>query len=148
MTWFEAFAYCRWRGGRLPTEAEWEWAARGPDNRVYPWGNTFDAKRVIYRDNSGGKTAVVNANTRQDGPSWVGAIDMSGNVWEWVSSQYQPYPYHSEDGRESLRNDKEARVLRGGSWDDVGDSLRAAYRNGLSPSIEYGYFGFRCARSS
>ncbi|MCW5849729.1 MAG: SUMF1/EgtB/PvdO family nonheme iron enzyme [Anaerolineae bacterium] len=149
MTWFEAYAYCRWRSGRLPAEAEWEWAARGPENREYPWGKDFDPRRVIYRPNSGDKTAVVNAETRLEGASWVGALDMSGNVWEWVSSLYKPYPYEAKDGRESLEDDKEARVLRGGSWDYVFEYfLRAAYRFRNFPTSVYGDLGFRCARSS
>ncbi|MFN8481867.1 MAG: SUMF1/EgtB/PvdO family nonheme iron enzyme [Anaerolineae bacterium] len=148
VTWFEADAYCRWRGGRLPTEAEWEWAARGPENRQYPWGNEFDAKRVVFGDNSGGKTAPVNANTRLDGASWVGALDMSGNVWEWTSSLYQPYPYKAEDERESLEDDKKARVVRGGSWYNSEDVLLAAFRLDAYPSYEYYSYGFRCARSS
>ena len=148
VTWFEAYAYCRWRGGRLPTEAEWEWAARGPENRVYPWGNDFDAARVVYDQNSGGKTATVNASTRLAGASWVGALDMSGNVWEWVSSIYLSYPYKVEDGRESQEDDSGARVVRGGSRVDDELNLRAAYRFRDYPAGGYGNRGFRCARSS
>ena len=148
VTWFEAYAYGRWRGGRLPTEAEWEWAARGPENRVYPWGNDFDAARVVYDQNSGGKTATVNASTRLAGASWVGALDMSGNVWEWVSSIYLSYPYKVEDGRESQEDDSGARVVRGGSRVDDELNLRAAYRFRDYPAGGYGNRGFRCARSS
>lgn len=148
VTWFEAFAYCRWRGGRLPTEAEWEWAARGPKNRVYPWGNRFDANRVIYTQNSHGHTAVVNAETRLAGASWVGAIDMSGNVSEWVSSLYRPYPYISADGREDLEDDATARTLHGGSCVLNEYGLRAANRYGLLPTVVSFGGGLRCARSA
>jgi formylglycine-generating enzyme required for sulfatase activity len=69
VSWYGAYAYCRWRGGRLPTEAEWEWAARGPENRIYPWGNTFDVNRVVCEQNSGDKTALVGTNIRIAGAS-------------------------------------------------------------------------------
>ena len=152
VTWFEAYAYCQWRGGRLPPEAEWEWAARGPENRTYPWGNEFDASLVVFRDNSGLKTAPVNPKTRLDGASWVGALDMSGNVWEWTSSLYRPYPYKPEDGRESLDDAESARAVRGGSWylivDVLGLLLQAAVRFWFYPSLVSLSYGLRCARSS
>ncbi|MEZ4668598.1 MAG: SUMF1/EgtB/PvdO family nonheme iron enzyme [Anaerolineae bacterium] len=148
VTWFEAYAYCQWRGGRLPTEGEWEWAARGPENRIYPWGNTFDANRVIYDKNSGGKTSPVGSGVRSSGASWVGALDMSGNVWEWCSTLYQPYPYRVDDGREGLEDSTNVRVLRGGSWWNYGSSvLRAPFRNWFLPYDEGFDWGFRCARS-
>ncbi len=148
ITWFEAFAYCRWRGGRLPTEAEWEWAARGPKNRVYPWGNCFDANRVIFGGNSAGKTVMVNAQTRLGGASWVGALDMSGNVWEWTSTLYRPYPYNAMDGREELDDNNRERVGRGGSWGLNGDLLQGAFRYRVGPSYANYSLGIRCARSS
>ncbi len=147
VTWFEAYAYCQWRGGRLPTEAEWEWAARGRENRVYPWGNSFKADLVIYDQNSGNKTASVGDGIRAGGASWVGALDMSGNVWEWCHSVSQAYPYKGDDGRESNINNN-SRVLRGGSWSYNATNLRSAYRYRNAPSVEYINFGFRCARSS
>jgi formylglycine-generating enzyme required for sulfatase activity len=145
VSWFEAWAYARWRGGRLPTEAEWEWAARGPENRVYPWGNTFEANRIIYEENSGGKTAVVGETVRKSGASWVGALDMSGNVWEWCSSLYQPYPFDAQDGREDSLDGSNRRARRGGSWDDDPDNARAAYRGGNDPSGRLNLIGFRVA---
>ncbi len=147
VSWYEVCAYARWRGGRLPTEAEWEWAARGPENRSYPWGDTFDASRLIYRDNSLGKSAIVGSGIRVTGASWVGALDMSGNVWEWQSSLYIPYPYQSDDGREDQNKDG-THVLRGGSFFDGQDLARSAYRNSSHPySRNYGYFfGFRVVR--
>ena len=97
VTWYQAAAYCEWRGARLPTEAEWEYAARGPDNLKYPWGNEFDGNKVHYSQNSSNKTADVG--NYPSGTSWVGALDMSGNVWEWTNSLYKDYPYVNNDGR-------------------------------------------------
>jgi iron(II)-dependent oxidoreductase len=151
VTWFEARDFCAQRGARLPTEAEWEYAARGPDGLEYPWGNSWDSNNAVYSGNSGGQTA--DAGSRPGGVSWVGALDMSGNVWQWMSSSYKAYPYDPKDGRESselARNDQ-GRVLRGGSWLSTNtDHLRAAHRIRLNPSYAYDVVdvGFRCARSS
>lgn len=145
VTWFEAWAYAHWRGGRLPTESEWEWAAREPENCLYPWGNTFDASRLIYKENSGGKSAVVGEGIRQAGASWVGALDLSGNIWEWCSSLYHPYPYRARDGREnSLLAGSSPPVVRGGSWDSLLDYARASSRSfGLHPNDRSDGLGFR-----
>jgi formylglycine-generating enzyme required for sulfatase activity len=144
ITWFEARDFCALRGGRLPTEREWEYAARGPDGLVYPWGYTWDANRVVWDGNSGGETASVGS--RPDGVSWVGAEDMSGNVWEWVSSVYMDYPYTVNN--EDLSGGSERYVLRGGSWNSLSPTLlRASDRNWFNPSGDLVNFGFRCARS-
>jgi formylglycine-generating enzyme required for sulfatase activity len=147
--WFEARDHCGQRGARLPNEAEWEYAARGPDSLVYPWGNEFAADNVVYVENSGDDAADVGS--RPGGVSWVGAYHMSGNVWEWVSTIYDegdyPYPYHWDDGREDLEQTDALRGLRGGSFLNFGDSLRAAYRRGRDSDREDGINGFRCALS-
>ena len=155
ITWFEAVAFCELRGARLPTEAEWEYAARGPDGLVYPWGNDFVADNVVYEDNAFGQTAEVGS--RPGGVSWVGALDMSGNVQEWVSSLYQdhPYPYDAADGREVSGDidGSRSRAKRNGSWChwDTGSEntsfLRAAYRSGQDPPYGNYSLGFRCARA-
>lgn len=144
ITWAEARDFCARRGARLPTEAEWEYAARGPDGLTYPWGDTFIADNVVYRDNSGGQTA--SAGSRPGGVSWVGALDMSGNVREWTSSLHLAYPYRADDGREA-DTDGRQRVLRGGSWASIGDDVRAAIRHSYRPDNLENSYGFRCARS-
>ncbi len=145
VTWFGAVAYCGWRGARLPTEAEWEYAARGPDGLVYPWGDTFDADNVVYDGNSRGLREV---GSRPGGISWVGALDMSGNVWEWVndwydSGYYADSPIQNPQGPEGGF----ARMVRGGSWDGSGDDVCATDRDWSIPSITDASRGFRCARS-
>lgn len=150
VTWLQARTYCEWRSARLPTEREWEYAARGPDNLKYPWGNDFVADSVVYSGNSSNQTADVGS--RPGGASWVGALDLSGNVWEWVSSIYDrdrfPYPYKGDDGREDNNDTNSLRVLRGGSWVGTPASLlRASNRFRFDPGGVNGSIGFRCARS-
>lgn len=148
ITWFEARDFCALRDSRLPTEAEWEYAARGPDDLVYPWGNTWNASSAVsYRSDSQG---TANVGSIPAGVSWVGAMDMSGNVWEWISSLYENYPYDATDGREAdtgTRTDV-FRVWRGGAWlNEHPRYFDAGARNGRSPRVrDYGV-GFRCARS-
>ena len=147
ITWYEARDFCKLRGARLPSEVEWEYAARGPESLFYPWGNEFVATNAIYTGNSNGITADVGS--RPGGASWVGALDMSGNVSEWVHSFYAPYPYTPLDGRETLVSAvSDGRVLRGGSWNDASANLRAPDRDAGTPHYAYGSWGFRCARSS
>ncbi|HEX2907466.1 MAG TPA: formylglycine-generating enzyme family protein, partial [Phototrophicaceae bacterium] len=147
ITWFEARDFCAQREARLPTEAEWEYAARGPENWVYPWGNEFVANNVVFGDNSGSQTAA--AGSKPGGASWVGALDLSGNVWEWASSAYQPYPYQADDGREDSNGTDVQRVLRGGSWFNVYPSnFRAASRSRDTTDHRNNIRGFRCVRLS
>ncbi len=139
LTWSEAADFCALRGGRLPTEAEWEYAARGVDNLAYPWGDNFNFANVVS-----GTTHTADVGSKPAGASWVGALDMSGNVWEWTSSLFQPYPYSATDGRESPTDTTGARVLRGGSWGSLGDNFAATFRFSLAPSDANRYVGFRC----
>ena len=148
ITWFEARDFCALRGGRLPSEAEWEYAARGPDNLVYPWGNIWNEDNAVWnRDISEG---TENVGSIPAGISWVGAQDMSGNVWEWTNSLYEDYPYDADDGRErdTGNNTDIMRVLRGGSsLSRNSDSQRAPNRGSNFPDVASVDFGFRCARS-
>lgn len=146
LTWFEARDFCEQRGARLPTEAEWEYAARGPDSLIYPWGNDLVEDALVFDRNSGNQTADVGS--RPDGVSWVGAYDMAGNVWEWVSSLYRPYPYDENDGRENQNDSTNRRVYRGGlgSYIDYGPSAAKRFRR--EPGERDWFIGFRCARDA
>lgn len=152
INWSDARDFCVSRGARLPTELEWEYAARGPDNLTYPWGNTFVADNVVYEANA---DETADVGSRPDGVSWVGALDMSGNVWEWVRTIYDtdqqtnafPYPYRADDGREDLERTDVLRVLRGGSWGNHDSFVRAPYRGWYNPDFRNDYVGLRCARS-
>lgn len=143
VNWFDTSDFCEAREARLPTEAEWEYAARGPDSLVYPWGNDFVANNVVGSSNSGDQTAPVGS--RPGGASWVGAMDMSGNLLEWTSSLYVDYPYG--DGHESNSDISNPRVLRGGSFSYSSNGLRSAVRFGSFPDDGSSGLGFRCARS-
>jgi len=143
VSWYDANAHCENRNARLPWESEWEYAARGPDDLKYPWGDDFVAKNVVYNLNSDEETAAVGS--RAGGTSWVGAQDMAGNLWEWTASNYELYPYDRTDGREELTGD-EPRAVRGGSFDLGPDVVRPANRSANAPGVESNIVGFRCAR--
>ncbi len=143
IAWYEARDFCLKRGARLPTEAEWEYAARGPDNLIYPWGNTWDATKAVFNAQGTAPVGSIPA-----GASWVGALDMAGEVWQWVSSFYKPYPYTANDGRENDNDTTSRRVMRGGSWDfQDSNFLHTAFRFYNYPKNGDRSIGFRCAHS-
>jgi formylglycine-generating enzyme required for sulfatase activity len=153
VVWFEAVAYCRWAGARLPTETEWEraagWDSANQAKTIYPWGNDWDAARANTVESALGRTTPVGQFC-PEGASPVGACDMVGNAWEWMSTIYMPYPYDAADGREELETPG-TRALRGGSWINERDRARVAYRLPPFPG-DFILFdptnGFRCAMTA
>jgi formylglycine-generating enzyme required for sulfatase activity len=156
--WNMAKTYCEWRGAELPTEAQWEKTARGTDGRKFPWGNDFECGLGNFDDEIQMDSIVVPGGPNCDGyadtapagsydasKNSYGVHDMAGNVWEWVSSLYLPYPYSPTDGREDL-NIIGSRVLRGGSWVNLDSGATSANRNSLDPSVYDNSVGLRCAR--
>ena len=169
VSWHEALQYCEWLTRKLrawdqtpnrlrglltgegaeqewrvtlPSEAEWEKAARGSDRRIYPWGDEADSNRANYDDTGIGSTSAVGCFP--DGVSPLDVEEMSGNAWEWTRSVFKGYPYESTDGREALTGEDDVtRVLRGGSFEYPEGSLRAACRLGFNPGNRHLSIGFR-----
>ena len=157
ISWQDAADFCAWAGGRLPTEAEWEYAAKGPEGYQYPWGNTFDGNNLNYCDKNctedwadsnfdDGYRESAPVGSYPGGASWVGALDMAGNVWEWTwdwCASYSSDPQINPTGPENGN----CKIIRGGAWASPQSGVRTTYRmisSEISPNIKHPNIGFRC----
>ena len=147
VSWHDAVAFCQWLSEatgqlfRLPTEAEWEKAARGPDGRIYPWGNEWD-KTKLNSDAGGSRDTTPVGSYSPGGDSPYGVADMAGNVWEWTHGLCRPYPYLADDGREEPQA-RGSRAVRGGSWFISQWYARVSYRFIAPPNYFSSLYGFR-----
>jgi formylglycine-generating enzyme required for sulfatase activity len=161
VSWQDAADYCVWVGGRLPTEAEWEYTARSHEGYLYPWGDEFDGNLVNYCDVNcqeswadsevdDGFSENAPVGSFPDGSSWVGALDLAGNVWEWVSDWYSDY-LPAKQINPTGPPIGEHKVIRGGCWANQMDGVRTVYRipdgGDISPDLRHSNIGFRCVLS-
>jgi formylglycine-generating enzyme required for sulfatase activity len=158
MNYYDASAYCAWAGGHLPTEAQWEFAARGSDGRLFPWGSTMPDDTLLNaadsnlpapfarQDQNDGYRYTAPVGSYPAGNSPFGVVDMAGNAWEWTRSLYRDYPYNPGDGREiaAALVAGDLVVLRGGGFYSDYGSVRSTLRYGAMPALSNDAIGFRC----
>jgi iron(II)-dependent oxidoreductase len=146
VTWDQAQAYCQHYGLSLPTEAQWEYAARGPEGRRWPWGNTWDPKKCNASTDQGPDGHIMPVGSFPAGASWCGALDMAGNMWQWCQDWYDSKYYANSPAQDPPGPDTGTeRVRRGGSWVADPDTCRSAARDHLDPTNPGS--GFRCVRT-
>lgn len=146
VSWFDAWAYCRWARGILPSEAMWEKAARGTQGSAYPWGNDWIPDNLRWSGYQGGGFGLADVVEHPEGVSPYGLYQMLGNVNQWTNSLNQAYPYVAEDGRETI-DAKGYRIIRGGYWDEKDRRvLRCSFRGKALPNMAQIGIGFRTAR--
>ncbi|TPW13708.1 MAG: hypothetical protein FD130_1523 [Halothiobacillaceae bacterium] len=150
VSWANAHAYCQWAGKRLPSEVEWEKAARGRDGWEYPWGSEWDSQHLNVGEGDQWAEGVAPVGSYESGKSPYGVYDMAGNVMEWVADWYEPYPgsHYKSDAF-----GRQYKVVRGGGWGGLGHYVmghfyRAAYRSYLKPAAAFPDLGFRCAKEA
>ena len=145
LSWKEAREYCYWVKKRLPTEKEWEKAARGKDGRYYPWGNEPDALNANIRGKGDVYRYTNKVGEIPENASPFGVMDLAGNVWEWTEDWYKPHPENQYDNE--LYGER-FKVIKGGSWNSNLDLARSSVRGKALPDQQKNYIGFRCAATN